>query len=261
MEGDLHPERRSFAVGSCIRLSCCAVALVGCGRLGFGDVVPTPDATGDAIGVDAPGLAPIHRYALAGTLADDYGGPALVDLGGTFVAGGYQFAANQGLRLDNAMPPTAYTVDLAFTFDQLTSWRKILDFDSLTQDTGLYTYESALQFVIVPEADFVTAQPTLTAGVQIHATLTRDAAGSFTAYLDGAPVLALRDAAPDPPATPPATSFAFADDTAVAALGGATAYFFTDDTTTTGGEASSGVARAIRIYEGALTPAQVAAIQ
>ena len=64
--------------------------------------IPTIDAD-----VDAPGVAPIHRYRLAGSYVDDFGGPSIDPLGGGFTGDGYKFAVNQGLGLSNAVPVTA----------------------------------------------------------------------------------------------------------------------------------------------------------
>lgn len=233
--------------------------LGACGRLGFTEVSPL--AGDGAMPDDAPaGLQPIHQYRFAGSYADDFGGPDAVGHGGTFDGAlGYQFAMNQGVDLVGAVPPEVYTVDVELAFGELTSWRKILDVKNLDDDSGFYTYDGALQYVIVPGSDFLTAPATFTPGTQTRVTLTRDAAHVVTGYLDGVPARAARATVPDPPANPPSGSFQFDDSGGVAALSGTTATFFIDDTVTGSGESTAGSVRRIRIYDVALTAAQVAA--
>ena len=72
--------------------------------------------------------------------------------------------------------------------------------------------------------------------------------------------MAARSTSAAPPGAVPATPFAFTDSGGVAALTGTTATFFIDDTATAGGEAPTGSVRRIRIYDVALTAAQVAAM-
>jgi hypothetical protein len=90
----------------------------GCGRMFFD---PPVDATrSDDAAPTRAGPTPIHRYRLAGSFADDAGGPALIGLGGVLDAEvGYRFAANQGLKLVGGMPAGAYTVDIRFVFDEI----------------------------------------------------------------------------------------------------------------------------------------------
>jgi hypothetical protein len=219
--------------------------VTACGRIGF-DSDPTDDA---------PSLQPIHRYAMR-DFTDDFGGPDAVGRGGTFDSvRGYVFAANQGLSIDGALPPDVYTVDITFAFADLASWRKILDFEGLTKDTGFYTYEGALQYVIVPGADFLTAPASFTPNATTRVTLVRDGAGHTVVYRDGVRSLATRAGAPEPPTTP-AMDFEFDDATRVAALTGTVATFFVDDTETND-EAASGSVREIVIYDVALSAEQV----
>ena len=95
--------------------------------------------------------------------------------------------------------------------------------------------------------------------VVTRVTLTRDASNLVVAYIAGAPVMAARASNAAAPTSTPATSFVFTDPTRVAALTGTTVNFFIDDAATGGGEAAVGIVRRIRIYDVALTAAQVAA--
>ncbi len=240
------------------------LGVAGCGRIGFDhaaltsvDASPETDALG---GLDAvSGLTPLHQYSLNNTFADDEGGPLLAGSGGTFVAGGYQFGANQGLTGVGIVPQNVYTIDLEFAFADLGGWRKIIDYEGLTLDSGFYTYDGALQYVIVPGSDFLTTIPTFVVNAVTRVTLTRDASNLVVAYITASPVMAARASNAAPPASTPATSFMFTDPTRVAALTGTTVSFFIDDAATGGGEAAAGIVRRIRIYDIALTAAQVAA--
>jgi hypothetical protein len=226
------------------RLVTVLVVVAGCGRFQFDQA--DRDAGADTTGVDAfAPRAPLHRYSLAGAYVDDLGGPSLAGLGGGFTTGGYQFAVNQGLGLSNAVPVDTYTIDIKFAFDQIGGYRKLLDFKALTTDEGLYVFDETLQFVIVAaDHTVVTSPPLFSAGTPARVTLTRDAAGTVTGYVNGAPQLAYPDSA------------AVAEFTHAMHV----ANFGVDDNATGQAEASGGVIRQIAIWDVALTPAEVAAL-
>lgn len=213
-------------------------ALGACGRVGYDPVIDGPPGDDAADAVDADPLAPLHQYHLRGDYRDDFGGPDLVPVGGSFVAGGYQFGANQGLTVTGAMPDQVYTVDLVFAFDSYTttSWQKILDFKGLSTDEGYYTYGDSSQFVVVAGAQFADGPPGLIGGTSYQMTITRDGAGVVTGYVDRAQV------------------WQFTDGAGVATLlaPGALASFFIDDNATGMGEAGAGTVRRIRIWDRAL---------
>lgn len=214
----------------------------GCGHIGYDPVDGGPDAALGDDGPDGtPGLQPLHEYRLEGDYTDQYGGPDLTGVGGTFTAGGYQFGPNQGLGVAGAMPAEVYTVDLVFSFDNLDSWKKILDYKDLTTDEGFYTYNPNLQFVIVAGSEFATGADALAVNTTFQATITRDAAGVTTGYVDRAP------------------QWQFTDTAGVATLlgPGAVVHFFVDDAATGGGEAAGGTVRRIRIWDRALTAAEL----
>ena len=48
--------------------------------------------------------------------------------------------------LTNSVIGTSYTIALKFSFAQVTSWRKIIDYENRTTDNGFYYYSSKLQF-------------------------------------------------------------------------------------------------------------------
>jgi hypothetical protein len=239
------------------------VVLAACGRVNFAAVADAPavgapaDATTDA---GVPG--PVHRYAFHGDLRDDLGGPPLTALmAGTFVATGYRFVANGGLVLPGiAFPPNAYTIEVSFALDAVTSWRKVLDFDGGALDRGFYVYEAAIQQVVVPYGspmpDFVTSVAAFMPGVQARVVLTRDAANRGVGYVNGMPARGARAVVADVPASP-AGAFDFDDAGRTMRLNAADARWFVDDTAT-GGEASAGVVRQISIWDVALTADQIA---
>ena len=224
----------------------------GCGRLSFSEA---PDAGGgDAAPPGAP--APIHRYRLADSFADEAGGPDLMGLGGVFHPRlGYKFAANQGLKLVGGMPAGAYTVDIRFELQEIGECNpngghfcKLLDFKALGMDEGLYALDEKLHFVILavaaPNTVFFESTPVFRSGTQATVTLTRDANKYTVAYVNRDP------------------KFSFVDSTDMATFSstGQAAYFAIDDQATTPREASSGSIREIAIWDVALTPAQISAL-
>lgn len=216
------------------------VASAACGRIGYDAdpdaAVGDPDGAIDGVvdsDVDADPFQPKHQYRLQGDYHDDFGGPDLVPAGGALVAGGYQFGANQGLSVSGAMADAVYTVSIDFSFDTLTSWRKIVDFKGLATDEGFYTFDDKLQFVIVAGVTFETGLPRWLPNVTHRVTLTRDSAGLTIGYVDSD------------------KEWHFSDDAQVATLTGpgAPVHFFIDDNATGMGEASGGVVRRIRIWD------------
>jgi hypothetical protein len=212
--------------------------LAGCGRLDFNGVPAIASAPDAAVDAD-PRLQPLHQYSFAGSLADDNGRAPMTGAGGALTPDGYRFAANQGLRVRDVMPPSAYTVDLLFSFEQLGGWRKILDFTSLVSDNGFYIYESHLQFVIVAGTSFADAPQLLAPNGLTQVTLTRDEKNHVVGYVNRQP------------------GFAFDDPGRAAALNSTEATFFIDDDATTGREAAAGLVRRIRVYDRALTAAEL----
>jgi hypothetical protein len=187
----------------------------------------------------------IHQYSLVDSLVDDLGGPPLTDLGGSFVSGGYQFGQNQGLRLTGAMPPAVYSIEITFSFSNVTNYNKLIDFKGLGSDAGLYVYNSQLQFVVIPITgcpgnDCYTSPVLFAPDTQATVTVTRDATSTVVGYVGTAPV------------------FTFVDGGSVGEFdtGGNVVNFCIDDTSTTT-ESSPGTVRRIRIYDAALTGAQV----
>jgi hypothetical protein len=220
-----------------------AVASSACGRVGFEQrVVPGADAARDGSG-DALPSSLIHQYSFANNLLDDLGGPPLTGLGGTLVAGGYQFGAGQGLSVTGAVPAAVYTIEVDFSFTDVVGYRKVIDFKALTSDAGLYVVDTELQFVVIPVTgcpgnDCYTSPPLLfSASTAVKVALSRDGSGNVIGYVNGSAVLSFNDGG------------------AVGVFDGVGggANFFVDDTVTNT-EQSAGVVRRIRIYDAAVIP-------
>jgi hypothetical protein len=187
----------------------------------------------------SPAPAAAHNYPLDGSLADQLGGPSLVPVGGTTTSTGYDFAANQGLNLSNAITNGGqYSIEIVFSWDTLSGgYQKILDFHNLTGDVGLYSLVSGLNFVngaFVPDV-FVANQ-------SVHLVLTRDdATDVLRAYIGGVEVWNLHDAAGD----------------AVFSAPDRMMRFFQDDNTSGQAEAQAGFVDRIRIFDATLDAGQV----
>ena len=98
-------------------------------------------------------LATTFTYDLNNSLAETGGGPSLTSLGGTLGPTGYTFGANQGLSLTNVIGAgTPYSIELRFSFDATSGFRRILDFKDRTSDTGLYNLNTAVNFLMWPQA-------------------------------------------------------------------------------------------------------------
>ncbi len=196
------------------------------------------------LGLEQPGHAAgvlIHDYQFNGDFADSLAGPALVPLNGTGTLSltNYSFAAGQGLSLSSGLPSAGnYSIVADFSFASTSGYRKIVDFKTQTSDTGLYNFNTTLNFFNVvtgPAGAFA-------ANVTASMALTRDGTTNLvTGYVNGV------------------QHITFTDGTSLAVFTGANSEirFFIDDNPTGGSEASAGVVDRIRIYDGALTAAQV----
>lgn len=142
----------------------------------------------------------------------------------------YTFGANQGLTLPFASP--VYSIDISFSFDTTSGFRKILDFKGLTSDEGLYNLNGTLDYFNF--AGGPTVQ--IPAGTIVDARLTRDATGLVTGYVNGV------------------SQFSFIDSTNSAVALSSLA-FFMDDSHTGLREASSGFVDSIIVSDSLSTSA------
>jgi hypothetical protein len=208
-------------------------------------------------------LAALTGTASAATLTGDYrmlgsrasslaGAPDLVDIGtvantfgsekvGKKLADVLDFGVNDGVSLATAgiLPRDSYSVVVYFRFDLVNGYRRILDFQGGTADSGLYDLNSAVDFYPI-----AAGGTTLTAGAYHEVVFTRDSTGLSTAYLDGTQV------------------FQFTDSSNLALLNDDLLRFFRDNESGGAtGEASSGAVERIEVYSGALSAADVSALK
>jgi len=184
------------------------------------------------LSVPALAVTLTHDYTLQNTLSDSLGGPALVNNGGTLTASGLMFGPGQGPSVVSALNSDTYTIDMQFHFDDVTGYRRVLDFKDRSSDRGLYIHDG--QLVFYPGQ--LTSSPVIGAGENLDVLVSRNGAnGNFVGFVNGTEQVAFNDAGGN----------AIFDGT------GNIAYFFKDDTVH-GGEESGGVVTEIKLYSGAL---------
>jgi len=204
--------------------------------------------------VFAAGFAPAHaqvlvgEFPLHGSLNNNLAGGAALTLvpfngsPGQVTPAGYVFGANQGLSFTSpSFTPASYSLEFSFNFTSVSGWTKIADFSDLVSDIGFYQLNGDLNFYNVVDsgvADFSN-------GGTVDVVLTRDVAtGTLTGYVNGH------------------QRFLFVDSSslAVTSAPGNKLVFFVDDAATGQREASGGTLNYLRIYDGALSSAQVSAL-
>lgn len=154
------------------------------------------------------------------------------------------FPAGTGLRLDPvaSLDRSDYSVIATFAWDALSGYQRILAFEPevLSSDSGLYSYDDYLDFYYDEgNASFEGPAGALTANEFADLSFTRAANGQARAFLGDVEQ----------------TSFTDALENAV--IGSDGLRFFKDD----GSEDGAGSVARIRIYDGVLTPAEIATIR
>jgi hypothetical protein len=198
---------------------------------------------------EVSGVTPAAEFVFQGSLADEVGGPPLGLVGqpGQFADATvfgipqqvYEFDANQGLELatEGLIAADEYSLEMIFRFDDDSGYRKIVDFENQTRDTGLYVNNGRLVFY------GGAINGTAPAGQYVQVILTRNAATKeVVAYIDGFEV------------------FRFTDDSDIAVIDNPnhSLRFFVDDDPTNNNEASSGALALLRVYDDVLTAEDVA---
>jgi len=107
----------------------------------------------------------IHSYDFNGSLADTLGsGPDMTNNGATLGPTGLTFGVNQGPTFPVPMDfPLNYSIEMQFTLDTTVNVnRKLIDFDNLTTDSGLYAQNGGLAFFPIANSSggITAAQPT-----------------------------------------------------------------------------------------------------
>ncbi|HVU88354.1 MAG TPA: PEP-CTERM sorting domain-containing protein [Pirellulales bacterium] len=234
----------------------------------------------------------LHDYELNGNYLDSLGGPAITPEGGTMTATYHQLTPtipavqlnnnNNGLTLNSPglTDPGAYTIYMRLDMQELRSqpydrgYIKLLDFkdggyddidpgkgytSNVYYDNGLYAYEATAgsgksSLVFYGDSGGSSPTPVITQNQWFDLVVTRDATGEFKAYSGATLLFSFNDAAGD----------------AVFDHGDNTMRFYQDDLFTfdpdpanphrADYEFGDGRIDFIRIYDGALSATEIAAI-
>ena len=175
-------------------------------------------------------------YRFQGNLNDSLpGGSALIGNGGTVGATTYDFSFGQGLFGSGILANGGdWSLVIRFLFTENAGFNKFVDFKNRTSDCGEYVSPTIGFFCMA------NGGPVFTTDVFHDVVLTRDGGTSvYTAYLDGS------------------LAFSAVDTTnAIFDVNNGTMYFMGDDALQNT-ENSPGSVERIRIYDGALTAAEV----
>lgn len=177
----------------------------------------------------APALFDVGSGGQSSFIADDVDGTDRIVL---------DFPEANGLQLVNAdhtIPRNRYTIVVKFRFDDVTGYRRVIDFSRALSDKGPYVLNGA--FVFHPNA--LGSPVTIDAGEWVNVVLTRSQAGRLRGYVDGQQVFDVTD--------PNAGKINHLN----------TLRFFRDNDNR---EESGGAVSRIRLYDNGMTPAQVAAL-
>lgn len=198
----------------------------------------------------ACGATLIHDYEFEGNLNDALGGPSLVMHGGTLHAGHYSFAVAEGLSLSNWLSVVGdsgdYTLDLSLRFTSLPgSYAKIVDMKGLTADAGLYHFNPTSTLSWYNGGNTPGTADSFLVDEYFRINLTRDGTSNLlVGYVNGVQQFTIDD-----------SSGAGVFDAAGNILN-----LFRDDVATGSGEAGGGEINQFRIYSGALTSGEIAAL-
>lgn len=211
--------------------------------------------------ISTTGVLTVTLPSLAVNLKADYrfqnnlssfvsGAPNLVDLGSTNTFGAatvdsqsttvFNFAQQTGLQVSTAglIPNNQYTVVLLFEFDNVSGYRKILDFKNGSSDTGLYNLSSDLDFF--PAA---TGSGTpITPNTYVQVALTRQASNLVTVYVNGV------------------QQFSFSDSGNLAEISSSNFLTFLETMQRLVGESSAGSVARIRLYDDVLSSVEITAL-
>lgn len=181
----------------------------------------------------------IHAYELNGSTADEFGGPSMVlpDVEGLGFSG-YAFGDSDGPSLTGAIDPFEYSIEMFFSIEDTFGFKKLIDFNQLSADSGLYSLDQNLNFypVVTGDGDVIQADE-LT-----HVVVTRDGeTDEFTGYVNGVEEI----------------SFIDTQELAVFDTPGNVINFLIDDNPTEKTEDSAGFLDFVHIYDGVLSASEV----
>jgi Concanavalin A-like lectin/glucanases superfamily len=195
-------------------------------------------------------------YRFQGTLASSVAGaPSLADIGpGTnaFQTDNVLGSSQQVLRFpqgngvsvastNSIIPNGSYSIVMLFRLDKTDGYNRLVDFANGTSDNGLY--DQSGQLVLYPDTSGSSASQ-ITPGTYFQVAITRDASGAVVGYVNGSRVLGPYDDSSTNDALITADNVL---------------RFFIDDMAVPNEDSAGAVAR-IRIWDGPLTPAEVAAL-
>jgi Ca2+-binding RTX toxin-like protein len=152
----------------------------------------------------------------------------------------YQFAAGSGLSLDTSGLPSQseYSIEIWFRLEDVLGFKKLVDFDGLQADTGLYVISGYLQ--LFGDGSEPISTLTINANEYNRLLMTRSASGVVSVYLNEQLTLS------------------FTDNAVVSDISTGALNFFVDDVATGNTEVSAGAVAQIRLFDKALTPDEVA---
>jgi hypothetical protein len=174
----------------------------------------------------------IKSYDFDSSLTDTLGnGVDLTASGGAVSAGRYSFTNNQGLRLTSALSSTTdYGIEIKFQMnDSLSGYNKLIDFQDLASDLGLYELNGGIRFYTASGAfGSVSLNTDFTIGLA-------RSAGAMELFLDGVSI------------------FSGSDGSSQGVSGANTLNFFEDDSATGQVESFTGSVDFIRIHDDSST--------
>jgi hypothetical protein len=147
-----------------------------------------------------------------------------------------QFPQGNGLTASTSgvIPTTSYSIVVLLRFADVAGFRRIVDFQNGSSDTGLYNFSGSLSFFGGASGTDSPITPSAGGDPYHEVMITRDAANEVVGYVDGA------------------EQFRFDDSTGLAVIHpGQSLRFFADDASLSGEESAGAVAR-ISLYDGPL---------
>lgn len=199
----------------------------------------------------ASSAAEVADYRFESSYASSLAGaPPLVEMvpgGGTFENDArlgrttWHFAAGTGLALDTTglVPAGQYSVAMQIRISDINPYMKLLDTSGLQLDTGYYVLSKDIGFY---DEDFGTVDGPLVPDVYFNIVLTRALDGTTVGYVDGD------------------ERFRFTDTDGQALIPADGLLYFVIDDEVTHGENSAGALARLRVFDTALTAAEVAAL-
>ena len=147
-----------------------------------------------------------------------------------------QFPQGNGLQASTGgvIPASSYTIVVLFRLADTSGFRRIIDFEAGSSDSGLYSLNGSLTFFGSDSGADSPISPSAGGDPYHEVVLTRDSAGEVAGYVDGT------------------EQFRFDDTSGNAVIHpGQTLTFFKDDDSVSGEESAGAVAN-IRLYDGPL---------